>query len=663
MFIRAGKLPTVPKANAGPPEVAALLDAVRMISSSLEHDEILEHSLPLISRFAGGSVLMLREPQRVVAGCVGDLVLVGQEVATLSGPDVQLAERVAHSGQVERSADTIGLPLVCEDAPFGQLQLKLTGPNEPELWMLEALADALARALANAERHNQMRAAEQRLWEVIDNTKAVVFVKDLKGRYTLVNRRLEADTGFTRFQILGKTDFELFPPETAERMHEDDRRVLESGEPIEVEGVTEYPNGPRVFISSKFPLRDRNGRIDGLCGVATDITERKQLEAQLRHSQKLDAVGRLASGIAHDFNNMLTGILASAELVGLLLPGTRNPGIDEALDRIIDASERAAELTRKLIVFSREAHRTAERVDVHGVIEGAVGLLRRDIDRHIHIELALADSSPIVVGDPTRLQAALLDLGLNARDAMFDEGTLTISTRVLVLDEEGCRHPSFSLQPGNYVEITVRDTGVGMSEATVERIFEPFFTTKAVGRGLGLAAVHGTVVQHRGAIEVHSRPGRGTTVVVLLPTDAPNVSETSMAASVPTPDKPAKVERRVVLLIDDEPLLRKTGARMLESLGYRVVLGEDGTEGVTRFQEHHEEIALVLLDMVMPKMGGQAAFEAMRAIDARVPIILCSGYAADAAVRAMLEQGLAGVLAKPYRLAQLTELLERVAVS
>ena len=183
-----------------------------------------------------------------------------------------------------------------------------------------------------------MRAAEQRLWEVLDNTKAVVFVKDLKGRYTLVNRRLVVDTGFTRAQVLGKTDFDLFPPETAQRLYENDLRVLESGELLEVEGVTELPSGPRVFITTKFPLRDRNGRIDGLCGVATDLTERKALEAQLRHSQKLDAVGRLASGIAHDFNNMLTGILASAELVGMLLPPTHGSGIDEALDRIIHAS-------------------------------------------------------------------------------------------------------------------------------------------------------------------------------------------------------------------------------------------------------------------------------------------------------------------------------------
>jgi two-component system cell cycle sensor histidine kinase/response regulator CckA len=659
---RTGKVAAVSTVDAGPPGVAALLDAVRTISSSLQHDELLEHSLPAISHFVGGPVLMLRgEPLQVLAGCVGDEVLLGVQAVTLFAPDIALAERVARSGQIEHGTQGLGIPLVCEDAPFGQLQLRPAGSIERPQWMLVAIADAFARALANAERHDQMRAAEQRLWEVIDNTKAVVFVKDLKGRYTLVNRRIETDTGFTQRQILGKTDFDLFPRETAERLYAADRQVLETGEAIEVEGVTEFPAGPRVFMSSKFPLRDRNGRIDGLCGVATDITDRKQLEAQLRHSQKLDAVGRLASGIAHDFNNMLTGILASAELVGLLLPDARNPGINEALDRIIDASERAAELTRKLIVFSREAHRTAERVDVHGVIEGAVALLRSDIDRHIEIESSLAAATPIVVGDPTRLQAALLDLGLNARDAMLDGGSLTISTRELALDEAGCRNASFSLRPGNYVEITVRDTGVGMSEATVERIFEPFFTTKAVGRGLGLAAVHGTVIEHRGAVTVHSRLGGGTSVAVLLPTVPPTIAEIP-SISVPAPEKAAP-ERRVVLLIDDEPLLRKTGARMLESLGYRVVVGEDGIEGVTRFEEHHEELALVLLDMVMPKMGGQAAFEAMRAIDDRVPVILCSGYAADTAVRSMLDHGLAGVLNKPYRLVQLTELLERVAVT
>jgi two-component system cell cycle sensor histidine kinase/response regulator CckA len=639
-----------------------LLDAVRTISSSLEHDELLECALLTISRFVGAPVLMLREPMRVLAGCDGETVLLGPAAAGLLAPDVELAERVARSGRPERSGDQIAVPLVCEEAPFGQLQLRLVHPDQPAAWMLEALADSLARALANAERHDQMRAAEQRLWHVLDNTRAVVFVKDLKGRYTLVNRQLEVDTGFTRAQILGKTDFDLFPAETAERLRDDDRRVLDSGEPLEIEGVTEFPTGPRVFISSKFPLRDREGRIDGLCGVATDITERKQLELQLRQSQKLDAVGRLASGIAHDFNNMLTGILASAELVGILLPAARDPGIDESLDRIIHASERAAELTRKLIVFSREAHRPAERVDVHGVIQGAVELLRRDIDRQIHIELQLDARLPIVVGDPTRLQAAMLNLGLNARDAMLDGGTLTISTRDIELDEAGCRHSSFSLSPGSYVEITVRDTGVGMSENIVERIFEPFFTTKEVGRGLGLAAVHGTVVEHNGGIDVHSRPGSGTRLVVRLPTITPTGAEIAPASAPNTQPKINPLQNRTVLLVDDESLLRKTGARMLETLGCRVVLAEDGREGVARYQELHEELGLVLLDMVMPIMGGQAAFEAMRAIDARVPIILCSGYAANAAVREMLEQGLTGFLAKPYRLAQLTELLERVAV-
>jgi PAS domain S-box-containing protein len=648
-------------ADAGPPGVAALLDAVRKISSSLERDELLECSLRTISRFVGGPVQMLGEPTRVLGRCSDDVVLLGQEAATaLPGADVELAERVASSGRIERSGERLGLPLVCDDAPFGPLQLRLV-TDEPAPWMLEALAAALARALANAERHEQMRAAEQRLWEVLDNTRAVVFVKDLKGRYTLVNRQLEIHTGYKRAQILGKTDFELFPHETAERLRTDDQQVIESGKVLEVEGVTEFPTGPRVYISSKFPLRDRSGRIDGLCGVATDITERKQLEMQLRRSQKLDAVGQLASGIAHDFNNMLTGILASTELVGMLLPATHNPEIGEALDRIIHASERAAELTRKLIVFSREAHRPAERVDVHGVIEGAVELLRRDIDRQIHIELELGASRSIVIGDPTRLQATMLNLGLNARDAMLDGGSLSISTRDVYLDEADCQHPSFSLQPGHFVEITVRDTGVGMSETTVEHIFEPFFTTKAVGRGLGLAAVHGTVVEHSGAIDVHSRLGQGTHVLMRLPSTTPTTAE-NMPTNVPTTHEPTRIENCTVLLVDDEPLLRKTGARMLESLGCRVVLAEDGREGVARYEEHHEELGLVLLDMVMPNLGGQAAFEAMREIDARVPIILCSGYAADAAVRTMLEQGLAGFLAKPYRLAQLTELLERISV-
>ncbi|HLT40089.1 MAG TPA: PAS domain-containing protein [Enhygromyxa sp.] len=610
-------------------------------------------------------------------------------------------------------------------------------------------------------------AGEAQLRAIIENTSSVVFLKDLEGRYVLVNRQLELDTKLSREQVLGKTDFDLFPRETAERVRADDRRVVESGEPLVVEGVTQFPSGLRTFLTTKFPIRDDQGHIYAVCGLATDITERKRaelelaareqdlritldsigdaviaadargcvtrmnpaaerltgwplaeargqplaeivrieepdaasryprlrdrqgeqrpvtqtgspirdgggqivgqvtvirdvserarLEDQLRHVQRMNAIGQIAGGIAHDFNNMLAGILAGAELLDVSLPAERAPEVAETVAMILATCERAADLTHKLLAFSRKAPRRVELLDVHELITSAVTLLRRSIDRRIELELRLEARSPQVRGDPGLLQSALLNLGVNARDAMPDGGVLEIATRSVELSAADCQDSPFALQPGSHVEISVRDTGSGIDEQLRLRIFEPFFTTKAVGRGtgLGLAAVHGTVEEHGGSITVDSAIGRGTSFVIRLPSARP------LAQARPEAVRPsvALVGEGRILLVDDEEVVRRTGARLLESLGYQVVTASNGREGVELFSTQHRDLALVLLDMIMPEMNGHDAFAAMQQIDAAVPIVVCSGYAADEAVRNLRDHGLAGFLPKPYRRAALAEVV------
>lgn len=646
-------------ADVGDENIDGLLDVLAACSSSLEPEQLIERALPAISRLLDHDVWLLRRradaPQpRVVARCLADRV----ELGMFTDVDFALVDRVHETEALVREHGAVAVPLVCDDDQLGALLLvsRQTDAALSERAPL-AIAATLARALVHAERFSERVASERRSWDVLDNTHAVIFVKDLDGRYVLVNRQLERDTGLPRAQILGKTDFELFSRETAERLRADDRRVLDSGEPLEVEGVTTFPDGPRVFLTHKFPLRDASGLITGLCGIGTDITARKHVERQLLRSQKLDAVGRLAGGIAHAFNNMLTGILASAELVGLWLPEPHAAGIDEALARIVEASHRAATLTRRLMTFAGEAHCETETVDVHDVIERAVEPLRSNAEHPIELVLELHARVSEVVGDPTRLRAALLDLALNARDAMPHGGTLTITTANVELDELACARSSFALRPGPYVEIRLRDTGIGMAPDPLAHAFEPFFTTMGTSRsGLGLPAVRGTIIDHHGAIELDSASGRGTSVTLRLPTTP--VMETPTPSAIPASPTAA---RKVALLVDDEPLLRKAGKRMLESLGYRVVLAAGGCEGVARFGELHDELGFVLLDMVMPDMDGQAVFEAMLDIDPEVPIIACSGYTAEATVTAMQQRRLAGFLAKPYRLAELTAMLARLA--
>jgi PAS domain S-box-containing protein len=606
-------------------------------------------------------------------------------------------------------------------------------------------------------------ASEAQLRAIIEHATSSVFLKDLEGRYVLVNRQLELETGLPREQMLGKSDFELFERETAERIRADDCRVMQTGEPATIEGVTQFPSGPRSYLTTKFPLRDDEGEVYAICGIATDITERKRaeqaiaareedlritlnsigdaviaadaqgrvtrmnpaaerltgwslvdangralaevvrieqpdssryaalldrrgerrqitqtyapirdargeivgqvavirdvtdrarLEEQLHHVQRMNAIGQLAGGVAHDFNNMLAGILASAELLDVSLPRERSPELAETVSTILGTCERAADLTKQLLAFSRKAPRRTELIDVHELIGSTVALLRHSIDRRIAIELRLAAASAQVRGDPALLQSALLNLAVNARDAMPDGGTLELSTRDVELSPADCEASPFRLRPGPFVELCVRDTGGGIDDQLRLRIFEPFFTTKAVGRGtgLGLAVVHGTVEEHGGSIAVDSVVGLGTTFVIRLPS-------TGAPAAHPRTPMLAPVGEGRILLVDDEDVIRRTGALLLESLGYQVVTARNGREGVELFSTQHGELDLVLLDMIMPEMNGQDAFRAMQRIDAKVPIVVCSGYAADEAVRSLRDKGLAGFLPKPYRRAVLAEVV------
>jgi two-component system cell cycle sensor histidine kinase/response regulator CckA len=533
--------------------------------------------------------------------------------------------------------------------------------DEARRTALELLAPVASLALVQAEACEQSRArersvqwSESQLRAIIENARSSVFLKNLEGRYVLVNRQLELDTGLPREQMLGKSDFELFSRETAERIHADDRSVIESGQPLTVEGVTQFPSGPRTFLTTKVPLRDMDGNIYAICGLATDITERKRAEEQLHHVERMNALGQLAGGIAHDFNNMLAGILAAAELLDVNLPHERAPELAETITTILSTCERAADLTRKLLAFSRKAPRRTELVDVHELITSTVALLRHSIDRRITIELRLAAACAQVRGDPGLLQSALLNLAVNARDAMPDGGTLEFTTRDVELSPGECETSPFQLQPGAFVEVSVRDTGGGIADDLRLRIFEPFFTTKAVGSGtgLGLAAVHGTVDEHGGSITVDSTVGRGTTFVIRL-RSVRSVAQQSEAMRAPV----TPIGEGRILLVDDEDIVRRTGTLLLESLGYEVVTARNGREGVERFATEHEALALVLLDMIMPEMNGHDAFRAMQQIDAEVPVVVCSGYAADEIVRSLRDQGLAGFLPKPYRRAALAEVI------
>jgi CheY-like chemotaxis protein len=355
----------------------------------------------------------------------------------------------------------------------------------------------------------------------------------------------------------------------------------------------------------------------------------------------------LAGGIAHDFNNMLAGIMAAAELLKLRLSNDEKN--QKMINTIINATTRSADLTRELLTFSRKGKSVSDPVNVNDVITAVMSLLERTVDKKIQLSSRLESGSPFVLGDQTQLQNTLLNLGVNARDAMPDGGALTYSTAVKVLDYATCRSLGISLSPGQYLEIVVSDTGIGMTKELLEHIFEPFFTTKAVGKGtgLGLSAVYGTVHSHNGELSVQSEPGVGSVFKIYIP----------LLDTVPQPtvcSVEAVSGSGVILLVDDEKLLRDIGSELLESLGYKVYLAENGEQALEVFAEHSSTISLVILDMMMPVMGGKEAFYSLRESSPELKILLCSGFSHDGTGDELVKLGANGFIQKPYNRSELS---------
>jgi signal transduction histidine kinase/CheY-like chemotaxis protein len=389
--------------------------------------------------------------------------------------------------------------------------------------------------------------------------------------------------------------------------------------------------------------RTEIGGQDRILAVVRDIDDRKHMEEQLRQSEKLQAVGTLAGGVAHDFNNQLTGIIGWTELIQDRVGN--DPDLDKATANILTAAQRASDLTAQLLAFARKGKFESRPVDVHDLINEVTQLLTHTIDKRISIETQLEAEEPYTTGDPSQLQNALLNLGVNARDAMPGGGQLTFSTRNIDLtgDKDSCRR--WKLEPGPYVEISVTDTGEGMDEETLKSIFEPFFTTKQAtkGTGLGLAAVYGTVNSHNGCIEVTSTPGTGSTFRVCLPLGP------KPAPSVTVEESPRGPVSGRILVIDDEEILIQTVSAILRKGGYETVTCTDSREGIELYRKSPGSFDLVLLDMIMPGMGGTEVFHALKEINPAVSVLIMSGATANHEVQDLADAGARGFLAKPFR--------------
>ncbi|HEY0710202.1 MAG TPA: ATP-binding protein, partial [Polyangia bacterium] len=486
-----------------------------------------------------------------------------------------------------------------------------------------------------------LRASQRRLQDIIDNSTALVSVKDLKGRYLLVNRRFEEIFHLTRDQVIGQPDRKFFPEEQAEAFRRNDRRAIEAGQAIEIEEVAQQDDGLHTYISIKAPLCDEAGSPYAVCGISTDITERKHVEEQLRQSQKMEAIGRLAGGIAHDFNNLLTAINGYS---GLMLErmGAAHPFFEHAQE-IAKAGERAAGLTRQLLAYSRKQVMEPRIFRPNVIVKELEAIVRRLVGERVKVVLQLADNVGAIRVDRGQLEQILLNLAVNARDAMPEGGELTIRTANVLLDGEGPEGIS-----GQQVLVSVIDTGAGMSPEVKARIFEPFFTTKDVGKGtgLGLSVVYGIVKQSGGAINVQSELGQGTTFDLFFPRVEAETSPLTQALVADGALLQGGTE--TVLLAEDEESVRRFAVRALEAHGYVVIAAAGGREAMAAFDARRSEIDLVITDVIMPDQGGRVLASFVRARSSDLPILYISGYAEEAVVsQGMLDEG-EHFLQKPF---------------
>ncbi len=410
------------------------------------------------------------------------------------------------------------------------------------------------------------------------------------------------------------------------------------------------PPGETLWWEFTFgPVRMADGTTRGVALGIRDITARKRTDETLLQAQKAESLAVLAGGIAHDFNNLLVGILGNAGLALAELAPT-SPA-RPTIEAIETAGQRAAELARQMLAYSGRGRFVVQNVDLNSLVEEMAHLLRVSIGKGVRLNYQFERDLPPVEGDATQLRQVVMNLVVNASDAIGDaEGVVSITTRVIEASRQllAETYLSPSLRPGPYVAIDVADTGSGMDAETLSRIFDPFFTTKFTGRGLGLAAVLGIMRGHRGAIKVESEPGRGTTFRLLFPA--------ARADEAPAPRAPAQLAWRgsgTVLLVDDEPSVRAVTARALRSFGFDVLEAADGLEGVETFETNRENIVCTLLDITMPRMGGEEALHAIRRIDPAARVLLMSGFSEDEATGRFAGLGITGFVQKPYELSAL----------
>ncbi|MDT8334838.1 MAG: ATP-binding protein, partial [Desulfurivibrionaceae bacterium] len=513
------------------------------------------------------------------------------------------------------------------------------------------LAQCNIRDVSERKRAEKILEEERKfIANALNTLSDIFFVVDPEGKFIRWNKTMNAVTGYSDQEIVVLQVGDCFANSDAARVAAALATAAGEGSAIFQARLSTKDGSEIPYEFNAALLSDARDRTIGISSVGRDISEREKLGGQLRQAQKMEAVGTLAGGIAHDFNNILSVIMGYGGMVMETL-ATDSPARED-MQKVLTAADRAANLTRRLLVFTRKESVEVKLLDLNELIRDLRKMLDRIISESIEFHLDLVDQPMTVLADAGMIEQVLMNLVTNARDALPAGGRLAIATSLAIVDEADVAADE-DARPGRYARITVSDTGHGMDADTRARIFEPFFTTKGVGEGtgLGLAISHGIIQQHNGYIKVYSEPEQGTEFHIYLPvseTAPPPGRETTACA-------PVRGGNETVLVAEDDATLRELSSRVLESFGYKVIPAVDGEDALTKFKENKDRINLLLLDMVMPKKNGKEVAAAIMKISPGIKILFASGYTMDITTHQELEAAGFEFIHKPYQAKELAQ--------
>ncbi len=496
-------------------------------------------------------------------------------------------------------------------------------------------------------RTEELKESQEKLKSIMDNSSALIYLKDVNGKYLFVNKKFASLFNIAEPDVIGREDSDLFPEDRARSFKENDKKVLDSACPLEFEEFLELPDGRHTYISVKFPVFNTEGKAVSVCGITTDITERKILERKLIQSYKMEAIGRLAGGIAHDFNNILTAIIGNTELI--LMEHENNP-FSENLQEILKSGIRARDLVKQILTFSRYTEEVKKTINIPSVIGESFRLLRATLPKTIDIKLKTEGDNLAVFADETHIHQIFMNLCTNAAYSMREKGgTVTVDIGVFDITSDNMSEYD-ELNPGSYIRLSVTDTGHGMTQDVVDKIFEPFFTTKPLGEGtgMGLSIVHGIVKNYGGTILVSSEPGKGSTFQAFLPMVYYPVREEKKNGGICRGSGN-------ILFVDDEEGIVNLWNTVLERAGYHVSSFTDSKKALETFKRDPFMFDIVITDHTMPELTGFNMAKEILTVRPDVPVILCTGFNEEINREKVLQEGIKRFMLKPVEIAELTE--------